>query len=54
MRGDIERFDPWGNRRPSTELVVIATSGQQDRPQVGALVDAGKSALGASQRRADQ
>jgi len=34
-------FDLWGDRRPSTELVVIATSGQNDRPQVEALLDAG-------------
>jgi len=26
-------------------MVVIATSGQQDRPQVEALLDAGKSTL---------
>ena len=45
MRGDIAPFDPWGDRRPSTELVVIATSGQQSRPHVGALLDAGLSAL---------
>ena len=43
MRGDIEPFDLWGDRRPSTELVVIATSGRQDRPQVEALFDAGLS-----------
>ena len=41
MRGDIEPFDAWGDRRPSTELVVIATSDQEDRPQVEALFDAG-------------
>jgi G3E family GTPase len=45
MRGDIEPFDAWGHRRPSTELVVIATSGQEDRPQVEALFDAGLSTV---------
>jgi G3E family GTPase len=43
MRGDIEPFDPWGNRRPSTELVVIGTSEHEDRPHVEALFDAGLS-----------
>ena len=46
MRGDVEPFDEWGERPPSTELVVIADSAQVDRAAVEALLDACRTGPG--------
>ncbi len=39
MRGDVEPFDEWGDRQPTTKLVVIADADGVDRDVVEALLD---------------
>jgi G3E family GTPase len=40
MRGDVQPFDEWGDRPPSSELVIIADGQRVDRPVVEAMLDA--------------
>ena len=39
MRAEVHRHDPWGERRPATELVIIADGGPVNRDEVEALLD---------------
>ena len=39
LRADVQPYDSWGDRRPTTELVVIADSSLVDRGEVEALLD---------------